>query len=92
MIFASIDTSPRVQRWSNGVTSQRMRFQEPCVLPFFAGVDIHSRERPVAIEPRFMVMAVESNPDDEDIPCRHLHLYRGLRRPMGDAPASRAVY
>lgn len=25
--------------------SQRVRFQEPCVL-FFAGVDIHSRENP----------------------------------------------
>ena len=33
-----------------------MRFQEPCVL-FFAGVDIHSRETAVAIEPRFMVIA-----------------------------------
>jgi len=42
--------------------SQRVRFQEPCVL-FFAGVDIHSRETPVAIVPRFMVIATEPNQD-----------------------------
>ena len=39
--------------------SQRVRFQEPCVLSFFAGVDIHSRERPLAIGSRLMVLAVE---------------------------------
>ena len=44
--------------------------------PILRRVDIHSHERPVAIEPRFMVIAVESNPDDEDILRRHLHLYR----------------
>jgi hypothetical protein len=38
-----------------------MRFQEQCVLLFFAGVDIHSRERPVAIEPRLMVTVAEPN-------------------------------
>ena len=42
--------------WRHAV-SPRVRFQEPCVLFFFAGVDIHSRETPVAIEPRFMVIA-----------------------------------
>jgi hypothetical protein len=36
-----------------------MRFQEPCVLPVFAGVDIHSRERPVVIEPRPMAIAAD---------------------------------
>ena len=41
--------------------SQRVRFQEPCVLSFFAGVDIHSRERPVAIELRLMVMLDRTN-------------------------------
>ena len=41
---------------------QRVRFQEPCVLFFFAGVDIHSRETPVAIEPRLMVMADPTEP------------------------------
>jgi hypothetical protein len=39
-----------------------VRFQEPCVLFFFAGVDIHSRETPVAIEPRLMVMADSTEP------------------------------
>jgi hypothetical protein len=38
-----------------------MRFQEPSLLSFFAGVDIHSREGSVTIEPRLMVMALEGN-------------------------------
>jgi hypothetical protein len=38
-----------------------MRFQKPCVLSFFAGVDIHSRERLVALEPMLMMMAPEPN-------------------------------
>jgi hypothetical protein len=38
-----------------------VRFQEPCVL-FFAGVDIHSRETSIAIEPRFMVIADRTKP------------------------------
>jgi hypothetical protein len=39
-----------------------MRFQELCALSFLAGVDIHSCEMPVAIEPRLIVMAPELNP------------------------------
>jgi hypothetical protein len=36
-----------------------MRFKKPCVLIVFAGVHIHSRETPVAIEPRPMVIAAQ---------------------------------
>lgn len=42
-------------RMADAVTP-RVRFQQPCVL-LFAGVDIHSRETSIAIEPRFMVLA-----------------------------------